>query len=61
MMHNQQNIKITVTIRAPGTLTNTVLYTESFEGKAKPVQAWIGTEGSRSFRLPNFKAISTQR
>jgi len=30
------------------------------KGKAIiPLQAWAGPEGSRSFRLPDFKTIST--
>jgi len=29
------------------------------KGKAIPLQAWIGPEGSRRFRLPDFKAIGT--
>ena len=30
-------------------------------GKAIPLQAWTGPEGSRSLRLPNFKIIGTWR
>jgi len=29
------------------------------KGKALPVQAWTGAEGSRSLRLLDFKAIGT--
>jgi len=29
--------------------------------KAIPLQAWSGTEGSRSLRLPDFKTIATWR
>jgi hypothetical protein len=29
------------------------------EGKAIPLQAWTGPEGSRRLRLPDFKAIGT--
>jgi hypothetical protein len=29
------------------------------KGKAIPLQAWTGPEGSRRLRLPNFKTIST--
>jgi len=29
------------------------------KGKAIPLQAWTGPEGSRRLRLPDFKAIST--
>jgi len=31
------------------------------KGKAIPLQAWTGPEGSRRLRLPDFKTISTQR
>jgi hypothetical protein len=29
------------------------------KGKAIPVQAWTGLEGSRRLRLPDFKTIGT--
>ena len=29
------------------------------KGKAIPLQSWTGPEGSRRFRLPDFKTIST--
>jgi len=29
------------------------------KGKAIPLQAWIGLEGSRRMRLPDFKTIGT--
>jgi len=29
------------------------------KGKAIPLQAWAGPEGSRRFRLPDFKTIGT--
>jgi len=29
------------------------------KGKAVPLQAWTGPEGSRRLRLPDFKAIGT--
>jgi hypothetical protein len=31
------------------------------KGKAIPLQAWTGPEGSRMLRLPDFKKIGTQR
>jgi len=31
----------------------------SYKGKAIPLQAWRGPEGSRSLRLPDFKTIGT--
>jgi len=29
------------------------------KGKANPLQAWTGPEGSRRLRLPDFKSFST--
>ena len=29
------------------------------QGKAVPLQAWTGPEGSRRLRLPDFKTIGT--
>jgi len=29
------------------------------KGKAIPLQAWTGPEGSRRLRLPDFKTVST--
>jgi hypothetical protein len=29
------------------------------KGKAIPLQAWIGPEGCRSLRVPDFKTIGT--
>jgi len=29
------------------------------KGKAIPLQAWTGPEGSRSLKLPDFKTIGT--
>jgi len=37
------------------------LMSENREGKAIPLQAWRGPEGSRRLRLPDFKTISTWR
>ena len=31
------------------------------KGKAIPLQAWRGPEGSRRLRFPDFKTISTER
>ena len=33
----------------------------SEKGKAIPLQAWTGPEGSRRLRLPDFKTIDTLR
>jgi hypothetical protein len=37
------------------------MYVGKSKGKAIPVPAWIGSEGFRKFRLPEFKTISTSR
>jgi len=39
----------------------TELNTERQKGKANPLQAWTGPEGSRRLRLPEFKTICTWR
>jgi len=31
------------------------------KGKAIPLQAWTGPEGSRRLRLPDFKTVDTRR
>jgi len=36
-------------------------HTKTSKGKAIPVQAWAGPEGSRRLRLPDFKTIGTRR
>jgi hypothetical protein len=40
-----------------------IIYTSNYiqkgKGKAIPLQAWAGPEGSRSLRLPDFKTIGT--
>jgi hypothetical protein len=33
--------------------------TEKVKGRAIPLQAWTGPEGSRRLRLPDFKTIGT--
>jgi len=38
---------------------NAVLTTVYSKGKAVPLQAWTGPEGSRRLRLPDFKTIGT--
>jgi hypothetical protein len=35
------------------------LIREEVKGKAIPLQAWTGPEGSRRMRLPHFKTIGT--
>ena len=37
----------------------TVFVTLQVKGKAIPLQAWTGPEGSKSSRLPDFKAVVT--
>jgi hypothetical protein len=36
-----------------------VIYESVKKGKAIPVQAWTGPEGSKRFRLPDFMTIGT--
>jgi hypothetical protein len=36
-----------------------ISHTVMVKGKASPLQAWTGSESSRSMRLPDFKTIST--
>jgi len=41
-------------------LLNGLLKTvDQIKGKAIPLQAWSGPEGSRRLRLPDFKTIGT--
>ena len=40
---------------------NIYIYIYIYKGKAIPLQAWTGPEGSRSLRLPDFKTIGTWR
>jgi len=35
------------------------LVTGNCKGKAFPLQAWTGPEGSRRLRLPDFKTVGT--
>jgi hypothetical protein len=39
--------------------SNYALYMYLVNGKAIPLQAWTGPEGSRTLRLPDFKTIGT--
>ena len=34
-------------------------FLSSVKGKAIPLQAWTGPEGSRRLRLPDFKTVGT--
>jgi len=38
-----------------------ILHKAVKKGKAIPLQAWTGPEGSRRLKLPDFKTISTLR
>jgi hypothetical protein len=38
---------------------NSLCVINGYKGKAIPLQAWTGSEGSRSLRLPDFKTIGT--
>ena len=40
---------------------NFVLKYNKCKGKAIPLQAWTGLEGSRRLRLPEFKTVGTGR
>jgi len=35
------------------------IFENFLKGKAIPIQAWRGPEGSRTLRLPDFKTIGT--
>jgi len=50
-----------LTIQNEGILFYVVHFFSEFyiKGKAIPLQAWTGPEGSRRFRLPGFKTIGT--
>jgi len=39
----------------------TLLEVHYIKGKAIPLQAWTGPEGSKRLRLPDFKTIGTWR
>jgi hypothetical protein len=43
----------------PGLQIN--IFIEDTKGKAIPLQAWTGPEGSRRLRLPDFKTMGTSR
>ena len=40
-------------------ITSSCVYKGKGKGKAIPLQAWRGSEGSRRLRLPDFKKIGT--
>jgi hypothetical protein len=40
-------------------VTDMIIYTIKGKGKAIPLQAWTGLEGSRRLRLPDFKTADT--
>jgi hypothetical protein len=43
----------------PSGFTTKNIYIGKGKGKAIPLQAWTGPEGSRRVRLPDFKTIGT--
>jgi hypothetical protein len=45
-------VEVQVFIRVP------VIFVKG-KGKANPLQAWTGPEGSKRLRLPDFKTIGT--
>ena len=70
--YKKKNIYIYITVlfyrcrqRGPPTtlvfITHTARHhiTDDSKGKAIPLQAWEGPEGSRRLRLPDFKTIGT--
>jgi hypothetical protein len=40
-------------------MEQSILFILVKKGKAIPLQAWTGPEGSRRLRLPDFKTIGT--
>jgi hypothetical protein len=40
-------------------ITECMLVQINIKGKAIPLQAWTGPEGSRRLRLPDFKTVGT--
>jgi hypothetical protein len=45
--------------RALRPLDDDIFCIKKVKGKAVPLQAWTGLEGSRRTRLPDFKTIGT--
>jgi len=53
-------INVQSTLRTvPGSCKNVTHPILFDKGKAIPIQAWTGPEGSRRLRLPDFKTIGT--
>jgi hypothetical protein len=50
---------IALNIMTHRTGQNNLYVINGCKGKAIPLQAWTGPEGSRSSRLPDFKTIGT--
>jgi hypothetical protein len=46
-------------LRASSITVHNKQYNESCKGKAIPLQAWTGPEGSRRLRFPDFMTIGT--
>jgi hypothetical protein len=60
--HGQQNINIYIYIPAgPSNMPITAIKQPDIQkgkGRAIPLEAWAGTEGSRRLRLPDFKTTA---
>ena len=55
----QHSLTYLVTYTHTYTHTHTHTYIYIYKGKAIPLQAWTGPEGSRRLRFPDFKTIGT--
>ena len=63
VINKHYNLIRTAIIRAVNYTYNTLIRVimQQGKGKAIPLQAWTGPEGSRRLRLPDFKTIGTWR
>ena len=50
-------VKVTCVLKKPAAYT--FVARRRGKGKATPLEAWTGPEGSRRMRLPDFKTIGT--
>jgi hypothetical protein len=52
--------KLLITANLPHLGCNIIfVYADTVKGKAIPLQAWTGPQGSRRLTLPDFKTIGT--
>jgi hypothetical protein len=58
LLHNNHR-HVSATLVAVFSAMKTRIKTMIKKGKAIPLQAWTGPEGSRRLRLPDFKTIGT--